>query len=177
MKNRKKFFLIFFLALFYCSCSLVAKRDPVLEKKMNDFLLIDETSSELFKIFLTSDDYAVAQMSDFDLIIRAVDTDGDDDAREEMESLNKINEEREGILAVWLYPDSGQIMKVRMIKPTFLLEVDKLISEDIQRWKFLFPKEIVEPVKFRVKYKVVLQKKLSDEEIIKEMQEKLSEEQ
>jgi len=166
-----------FILFFFSSCSLLKTKDPVIVKKSELFLQADENAPELFRVFLTSDDYLVSQMRDYDLIIKAENQEEDQYTCNQLKQLDKIEIERDGVLKVWLYPDSGQIMKVRMVKPTFLLEIDKIISEDIQRWKFLFPNNIIDPVIFKVRYKIILQKKLSDEEIIKEIQQNLSEEQ
>ena len=43
------------------------------------------------------------------------------------------------------------------------------------RWNFRFPKKVVEPTKFEIIYRVVLRKKLSDEEILNAVQEKMKE--
>ena len=74
---------------------------------------------------------------------------------------------------MWLFPDSGGIMKIRPTQLTFLVELDNLMIEDLQRWTFSFPDKSVEPTKFDVKYRIVLRKKLSDEEIMLQIREKI----
>ncbi len=66
-------------------------------------------------------------------------------------------------------------MKVRPQKPTYILEIDKIINEDIQRWSFVFPKKYIEPTKLDIKYRVVLRKRQSDEQILREVRKKMKE--
>jgi hypothetical protein len=66
-------------------------------------------------------------------------------------------------------------MKVRPKKLTYLMEIDKLIVEDIQRWSFQFPAKDVYPTQFDVRYRVILRKTLSDDEIMKEVRDKIIE--
>ncbi len=93
----------------------------------------------------------------------------------EIKKHDKFNEVRESVLTVWLYPDSGSLMKIRPKEPTFLIEIDRILLEDLQRWTFKFPRKFVSPTKFDVRYRVVLRKTLSDEEIMEELREKLKE--
>ena len=53
--------------------------------------------------------------------------------------------------------------------------IDQILSDDIQRWSFEFPKKLIEPTKFDIKYRVVLRKKQSDKDIIKEVRDKMKE--
>ncbi|MCP4136267.1 MAG: hypothetical protein GY754_35180, partial [bacterium] len=83
---------------------------------------------------------------------------------------------REGVFTVWIYPDSGKLMQIRPQRSTFIIEADKLIMEDIQRWSFDFPKKVITPTKFDIKYRVVLRKKLSDKEILEEVGKRMNDE-
>jgi hypothetical protein len=133
-----------------------------------------QNKNEVFRVLLSSDEYLVVQKHYPKSIKRSDDTSGDNYFREEISKLDKIDEVREGVAKVWLYPDSGKIMQVRL-QSTFLQEIDQIILEDIQRWSFSFPKKEIFPLKFDVKYRVVLQKKLSDEQIMKEVRDHLKE--
>jgi len=65
---------------------------------------------------------------------------------------------------------------VRPKRLAALREIDELLVEDIQRWNFISPaKKSVSPLRFDVRYRVVLRKKQSDEEIIKEVRDKMKE--
>ena len=92
---------------------------------------------------------------------------------EEMKRYDIIEEAREGILKVWLFPDSGRIMKVRPEKITYLQEIDQLLLEDIQRWNFNFPRRVIDPTVFKVKYRVIMHKKKTDQEIIEDVQKNM----
>jgi serine protease inhibitor ecotin len=66
-------------------------------------------------------------------------------------------------------------MKIRSQRPIYFKEIDALLNDDIMRWNFKFPKKVVEPTRFDIMYRVVLSKKRSDEEIIKEVQDMMKE--
>lgn len=130
---------------------------------------------ELFRVLISSEKYSVVQMKNEETIARAPDEGGDKYICSEIAALNKIDEVREGVISIWLFPDTGRLMKVRIQQPTFLVEIDRILTEDIQRWNFTFPKRTVDPTSFDIRYRVVLKKTLSDEEIIKEVQDKMRE--
>lgn len=148
-----------------------------LSREDKKFLEIEPESSEVFRVLLTSDTYMVSQMKNEETIKRADDPGGDRYICDELKKNDKIDEVREGVIMLWLYPDSGGIMKVRPQKPTFLIEIDKLLTEDVQRWSFEFPKKYIEPTKLEIRYRVVLRKKQTDEEIIRDMRDKMRESQ
>jgi len=127
------------------SCKTAEVKDPMKER-IDEYLSVDPGAKELFRVLMMS-----------------------------VKKFDKIDEERDGVIAVWLYPDSGRLMKVRPKKLTYLVEIDKLIVEDIQRWSFQFPAKDVYPTQFDVRYRVILRKTLSDEEIMKEVREKIIE--
>ncbi len=169
--------LVFTLAavlLLLPACKTTEVKDP-LKDRVDSFLAVDPNSRELFHVVMMSDRYLIAQMQHPDRIQRNDDSGGDKYMTEELKKFDKIDEEREGVIAVWLYPDSGRLMKVRPKKLTYLMEIDKLIVEDIQRWSFQFPKKDVYPTQFDVRYRVILRKTLSDDEIMKEVRDKIIE--
>jgi hypothetical protein len=130
---------------------------------------------ELFRVLYMSDKYVVKQMWGVESIKRTVDASGDTYMCNELKKHDKFNEIRESVISVWLYPDSGNLMKIRPKTPTFLFEIDRILLDDVQRWSFKFPKKYVTPTRFEIKYRVVLRKTLSDQEIMKELREKLQE--
>jgi len=178
--NMKKAILLLLIPVFFIitSCTSVQKEIGNKNDAANrKFLEVDREADEVFRVFLTSDDYIVSQMKYTSSINRVKDRGGDRYICDEVKKLDKIDEMREGLVSLWLYPDSGRIMKIRTQKSTYILEIDKLISEDIQRWNFSFPKKYTTLTRFDVKYRVVLRKTLSDAEIIKEVQEKMRDQQ
>ena len=175
MKRYLSSALIFISSVVLLNCGTVQKSTDINSSTNQGFLKPNKKAKEVFRILLTSDNYIVSQMKYAATITRTPDTGGDKYMCSEVKKLDKIDEVREGLLSLWLYPDSGRIMKIRTQQSTYLLEVDKLLSEDIQRWNFTFPKKIVEPTRFDIKYRVILRKTLSDAEIIREVREKMKE--
>ncbi len=169
--------MIMFMSVMGCiSCATV----PVAEKDsretaINEFLKVKPEVEEVFRVYLSSGRYLVSQMKYLDRIKRGADPGGDKFICEELKKHDKIDETRDGIVTVWLFPDSGRLMKIRPKKLTYLMEIDALMVEDIQRWNFKFTGNFIYPTKFDVMYRVAIRKKQSDEEIIKEVQDKLKE--
>lgn len=159
------------------SCKLGQITDPAakINEENEEFLKADNKGGEIFRVLLTSDEYKVVQMKNEKTIQRTPDEGGDKYMSNEIDKLNIIDEARIGLITVWLYPDSGKIMKIRSQRPTYFKEVDALLNDDIMRWNFVFPKKIVEPTKFDISYRVVLSKKKADDEIIKAVQDRLKE--
>lgn len=156
-----------------CASTPEAK-DPV-ARANNEFLDGKDAEGEVFRVLVTSEKYEVVQLRYLDTIKRVDDPGGDKFICEELKKYDKIDEVREGRVSVWLFPDSGSVMKIRPVKLTYLVELDNIIVEDLQRWSFTFPKNVVEPTKFQVVYRFVLRKKLSDEEIMDEVREMIKE--
>ena len=183
----KKWIIFIAAAALITSCGTGTKKDSTsgekpgkdsasaekIARENKKFLEQDKSASELFRVLLTSDEYAVSQMRFEDFIKRDDDKGGDKYMSEEIKKLGKIDEVREGEILIWLFPDTGRIMKIRPQRPIYLIEVDKLLNDDIQRWNFKFPKKIVEPTKFEIKYRVVLKKTQTDDEILQEVRQKM----
>jgi hypothetical protein len=166
--------IIFFVLLTLLACSTTAVKDKEDSFAQDNKKFLEEKGgNELFRVLITPDSYQVVQLHFQGKIIRNNDESGDKYILEEAAQYNQIDEAREGIVTVWLFPDSGGIMKIRPTQLTFLVELDNLIVQDLQRWTFSFPEKTVEPTKFDVKYRIVLRKKLSDEEIMQQIREKI----
>jgi hypothetical protein len=141
------------------------------QKENEKFLNPDEQTSEIFRVLLSSEGYQVVQINNQDTIRRVNDEMGDKYISSELQRLDIIDESRVGIVTIWLYPDRGTIMRIRPQRPIYFFEIDALLNDDLMRWNFRFPKRIVEPTRLDIMYRVVLTKKRSDEEIIKEVQD------
>jgi hypothetical protein len=177
MKKRILMIAVVISLLVITSCKLGQVTDPNARiiKENEEFLNADNKGGEVFRVLLTSDEYKVVQMKNEKTILRTPDEGGDKYMSNEIDKLNIIDEARTGLITVWLYPDSGKIMKIRSQRPTYFKEVDALLNDDIMRWNFTFPKKVVDPTKFDITYRVVLRKKKADEEIIKSVQDRLKE--
>ena len=172
----KKILLI--AAALIIGCAAPQKKDDSAKKNWREDAFLTESAKskdEVFRVLMTADDYIVAQKSFNDSISRTQDHSGDKYFVSEMMKFNKIDEVCEGIISVWLFPDSGRLMQVRFVRSTFIRELDTMIMDDIQRWNFAFQNKRITPIKFNVRYKIVLEKRLSDEEIINDMRQNLKE--
>lgn len=169
-------FLIIFFSLSVISCSTVQiLGDPLIEQN-KDFLQPNPEAAEIFRVLIVSDKYVYSQMKSMESIKRTDDPEGDEKTCGELKQYDKIDEVCEGTLSVWLFPDSGKLMKIRPKELVPIAEINGLIVEDIQRWDFEFPGETIEPNTFDIKYRVILRKIQSDEETMKEVREKVKEE-
>ncbi len=167
--------LVISLQMVSCKTATVEDVRNQLNDENQEFLKPDKNATEVFRVLLTSEEYRVVQLKNEGTIERVRDEGGDKYISSEIQKLNMIDEARTGVISVWLFPDSGKVMKIRSMRPTYFTEVDALINDDIMRWNFQFPKKVIEPTKFDIVYRVVLTKKQSDEEIIKAVQDRLKE--
>jgi len=167
-------FVIAVAGLLFCATAPAPVKDAR-EGQIQEYLRVDPQADELFRVYLSSSRYLVSQMKFLDRVSRGEDPGGDKFICEEMKKHDKIEETRTAVVTVWLFPDTGRLMKIRPKKLSYLMEIDSLIIEDIQRWNFKFEKNYIYPTKFDIMYRVALRKKQSDEEILKEVQEKLKE--
>lgn len=177
-RMKKSFAILFVIILTVVSCKTVEKPESGDKFEIENKKFLTEKPKnglEVFRVLLQSDGYSVAQKSYGAYIQRKKDDAGDKYYSQVISEHDKIDEAREGMVTVWLYPDSGRLMQIRFLKSTYLRELDDLIIEDIQRWQFNFPKRVVEPAKFNVRYRIVLRKKMSDEEIMDEVRQNLRE--
>jgi hypothetical protein len=175
MRSQFLSYIIIFFILCCAGAPRVEAPRSEIEIQNEEFLKVNPNSKELFRVLFMSDIYMVSQMRSINSIKRSADPGGDKYMAGELRNLDKFKEVREAVFSVWLYPDTGRLMKVRPKNPVFLIEIDNLLIEDLQRWSFEFPRKVVEPLKFDVKYRIVLQKKQTDEEIMKELREKIKE--
>ena len=176
----RKLFYIFLAAIAamqFISCKTATIEDIRAQIKEDNeaFLKPDKKAAEVFRVLLTSDEYKVIQLKNEKTMQRAKDEGGDKYISSEIQKLDMIDEARMGVISVWLYPDSGKVMKIRSQRPTYFTEVDSLLNDDIMRWNLVFPKKVIEPTRFDIVYRVVLSKKQSDEEIIKAVQDRMKE--
>jgi hypothetical protein len=171
------YFLSSGMAIILAACATLGAQKPGAGK--DEFLKAPFNRAEdreAFRVYIDSDQYAVVQTDYMDTIRRDKDPGGDRYICDELKKYNKIDEAREGLYQIFLYPDRGTLRKVRPYKPLNLIELDNLIIEDLQRWTFKFPKNVIQPNMMYIKYRIVLRKMESDEQIIKEVQKKMSSE-
>jgi len=163
--------LIIIFFIFQACSSFKKDPDAQLKSKINSWLKTDDKARELFRVVVTSDGYYVGQMRFHNTIKRQPDEGGDKYICEEIKRFDMIDETYEGAFNVDLYPDlPGRILKIRPSQLFGVMDIQKLMTDDVQRFNFDFPGKSVSPTKFEIRYRVYLRKKMSDEEIIKYIQ-------
>lgn len=173
-KNRVTAFLIIpgLMAMLSCA-STEERRIESANKQFLDAPFEKGDNKETFRVLIMSNNYSVVQTDHQDTIEREKDPGGDRYICDEIKKYDKIDESREGMYHISLFPDRGTLMKVRPYKPLNLIELDNLILDDLQRWTFRFPKKTIQPNSMYIKFRVVLRKKQTDAQIIKEVQKKM----
>lgn len=172
-----KYFLITAVIFIQFDCATPQKQPVDLIREENrDFFEKAPGTNEGYRILVTSDTYFAAQVNYQDTLIREEDPEGDKFICDKLKQFDKVEIVREAVISVNLYPDSGRIMKIRPKALTCIMEIDNLIVEDIKRWNTFFPEEKSGPSQIDVAYRVILRKKQSDADIMKEVIEKVKEE-
>lgn len=128
-------------------------------------------NEEVYRVFVTSDGYTRKQIAFPDNISVKEDPGGDQGIADEIRKFDMVNSLQEGQIRVELYPSTGKFYRVRQSKPSIMKESDKLMSDDITRWQFLFTKNEIIPKDFRVSYQVLLRKKITREQALKILSE------
>ena len=99
-----------------------------------------------------SDRYVVVQTDHQDTIERQDDPGGDRYICDEVKRYDKIDESREGMYHISLFPDRGKLRRLRPYKSLNLIELDSLVIDDLQRWNFKFPRQVIQPSNLYIKY-------------------------
>jgi hypothetical protein len=128
-------------------------------------------AEEVFRVFVTSDGYVRKQIAHHDNISVKEDPAGDQAIADEFRKFDMVNSLQEGQIRVELYPTTGKFYRVRQTKPSIMKETDKIMSDDITRWQFVFAKNDIQPKDFRISYQVMLRKKITREQALKILSE------
>jgi hypothetical protein len=160
LKISKCILLISIVMLMILSC----KTTPVDPYDAPNEEFLSKSGNESFRIVMMSDRYLVRQKKYEDSFSRVEDTSGDEYFMERLKRMDLVDAAREGEVRVWVYPDSGRLMKIRFVESSYIEEIDKLIIDDVQRWTLRFSRGIY-PRNFTVRYRVVLRKGVSNSEI------------
>lgn len=126
---------------------------------------------ELFRVFVTSDGYVRKQLAHHENVSVKEDPTGDQAIAEEFRKFDMVNSLQEGQIRVELYPNTGKFYRIRQTKPSIMKETDKIMSDDITRWQFVFAKNEIQPKDFRISYQVLLRKKITREQALKILSE------
>ncbi|MCS6984509.1 MAG: hypothetical protein NZM25_05195 [Leptospiraceae bacterium] len=139
---------------------------PVTSDEIRHFLEKPGELGEVFRIYADANQYIVTQLSYQENIQLKSDEAGNKQVSEELSRYNMVDYFAEGLLKVELFPNTGNFYRVRQLRPSGVVEIDKIISEDITRWQFIFPKGEINPREFKVRYGVKLEKKISRHEAV-----------
>ncbi len=173
-KNRVIIFLIIAGLMAMLSCaSTDERRIDSANKRFLDAPFEKGDNKETFRVLIMSNKYTVVQTDHQDTMEREKDPGGDKYICDEIRKYDKIDESREGMYHISLFPDRGTLMKVRPYKPMNLIELDNLILDDLQRWTFKFPRKTIQPNNLYIKFRIVLRKKQTDAQIIREVEKKM----
>lgn len=126
---------------------------------------------ELFRVFVTSDGYVRKQLAHHDNVSVKEDPSGDQAIADEFRKFDMVNSLQEGQIRVELYPNTGKFYRIRQTKPSIMKETDKIMSDDLTRWQFVFAKNEIQPKDFRISYQVLLRKKITREQALKILSE------
>lgn len=147
----------------------VSEMPADVKKHYDKFMKIEPHRQEVFRVFATSDYYERQQISQKENIQIKKDPLGDQALSEDLKKYDKVDYYAQGLVWLELYPDSGKISRVRFLQPSGIGELDKVMADDITRWKLEFPKDIITPSRLTVRFAFVLQNRLSREEAMKEL--------
>jgi hypothetical protein len=167
-----KIFPIIYFTLtisFIFSCKTTVKEQTA--EQYGNFFKPDAEAIEVFRVLILSDKYESSQIKFQDKLAKIEDKEGDKTISDKLKDYDKIDEICEGVLTVSLY-NTGKIMKIRPKVLAPISEVNSLIVDDLKRWNFKFSDDVKEPNSFDIKYRVVLRKMQSDDDIMKEVMEK-----
>lgn len=123
---------------------------------------------EYFRVIISSDDYFVRQIRGSKLIQRKPDIGGDELVKEEIGNFNVKDMQDEGILLLTLNGNTGGIEVVNFDRRVPRINgIAKIIQNDVIRWQFLHELRDDRPqiTKFKVYYRIILQKTLTREQI------------
>jgi len=126
---------------------------------------------EVFRVFVTSDSYTRKQIAYTETLSVKEDATGDQSIADEFRKFDMVNSLQEGQIRVELYPTTGKFYRVRQTKPSVMKETDKIMSDDMTRWQFVFLKNEIQPKDFRVSYQVLLRKRITREQALKILSE------
>jgi len=160
--------------------TLDKQSSPVVKNKFNKevekYFSQEAVEDEAFRVFVSSDDYSLKQTGFSESMKIVSDDSGRNPMAEEIKAYDMIDLFTEAVYKVELFKDSGLISRIRPISPSDISEINKIIADDITRLKFSFKdKDKIEPLTFKIRYGVRLQKKKSKEEIKKILQENVRE--
>jgi len=180
IQYNKLFISIFIIWEF--SCSTVQRQDETRKEIFQPGVKSNETiekyfareavEDEAFRVYISSDNYILKQTGYDGLMSMPMEITEKSPMTEDVKAYDLVEVFTEAVYKVELFKDSGLISHIRPVKPSHISEINKIIADDISRFKFIFKdNDKIEPLNFKIRYGVHLQKKKSKDEIKKILQE------
>jgi hypothetical protein len=129
------------------------------------FELLPARKGENFRVYITSDEYIVKQMTHKETIARRADKGGDSFICSELKAFNRINWSDEQSVSISLSPHTGNFTRVSVEQPSRIRKITNILRDDVTRWRMEFPNKVIEPTSFRVHYFLALKGDQSKDQI------------
>lgn len=155
------------LLIYQCKSASEKDNNPEFKRLIESkeaFLNSSFEEGEHFKVFLSSELYESKKNKSFKNFSRVSDSDGDLAFASELKKYDKVSLNADAVLKIEFFIDSGKLKSVRFVSPSPISEIDKIIADDITRWKFDFKSAGNVPSSMKIKYRVALQKRISRDE-------------
>ena len=146
------------------------KQTEIFKATENDYKTKERETGEVFRVFSSSDHYEISQLTAENKIKNHEDIAGNESFSNELKKFDKIDWSSSAKIKLELYPDTGGISRIRFERSSGIGELDKLISDDITRWIFKFPGDVIEPRIFNITYYIVLQNAVTRKQALEELQ-------
>ncbi len=156
--------------MFYCATlsNNVHDANATLSKAYN--IPLYKGQNEAFRVYVDATGYEREQMRMLKEMTILSDEVGDSLFIEELIKYNKIDYQSHAIINISVYPDTGRIARIRFARSSGVSEIDKLIGDDLTRWKIRLLNQTEGKNKplnsFMIVYFITLENVLSKKETI-----------
>lgn len=141
--------------------------DQPMEPSEDDdpYFLQPAVAGELFRVLITGTNYSVRQYGQTASIQRPADPRGDlEQLRSYQEIASEIDFrdwEIEGVLDVRLNPHTGRIEQLQYVSGhnPITYQAARLFQEDLTRFRFTFPRGVIQPIRFNVRFRWEIQRR------------------
>ena len=171
-RNHLPLAFLFFPFLLASCATFVTRDDESNGLKKGDlyrqFELEDPRPDEVFRVFVSSDNYIRKQLSQNKLFVFEEDTSGDLAFKNGLSPYDKIDFRTKAIVKVSLHEDSGTLSRVRFLRSSGISEIDKMVSEELTRWSFDFLTDAI-PSPFEVSFYILLKNQITKDQAKEEL--------
>ena len=176
-QNKLVFYFLFFWGIFsallFSSCASVALKNGQVESSLKQeiqeaFDSEELQKKEIFRVLVSSEQYLRKQLQSEEIFSFREDESSDLAFCQELSVYDKINYKSKAIVKISLYQDSGTLSKIRFIRSSGISEIDKIIAEDITRWRFDFTTRKI-PELFHISFYILLSSQVTREQAKEEL--------